>query len=280
MIRRVAVGSSAGALELELVEAGAGGRPLLLVHGFTGAKEDFSDWLVPLAERGWHAVAPDLRGHGGSDHPPEESDYSLAVMAADVVGLADGLGWPRFVVLGHSMGGMVAQAIAVSAAAPRLDGLVLMDTAPGQVDGVDRSVVDLGVDIVRQTGMQGLLDILRLLGEAQPLGTEADRRLRVERPGHVAESERKLLASAPAMWVAMSREMLERADLLGPLGGLDVPTLVMVGEQDTAFLAPSRRMTAAIPGARLEVIAGGGHSPQLEAPTAWWAALTAFLDEL
>ena len=68
-----------GKIDLEVAQAGEGGRPFLLVHGFTGAKEDFTYWLDPLAQRGWHAVAPDLRGHGGSAHPEKENDYSFAI---------------------------------------------------------------------------------------------------------------------------------------------------------------------------------------------------------
>ena len=63
-----------GDVSLEIAEAGAGGRPLLMVHGFTGAKEDFADFFDRLAERGWHVVAPDLRGHGASDHPSRPQD--------------------------------------------------------------------------------------------------------------------------------------------------------------------------------------------------------------
>ena len=55
-----------GPVSLAVAEAGAGGRSLLLLHGFTGAKEDFTEWLDPLAELGWHVVAPDQRGHGES----------------------------------------------------------------------------------------------------------------------------------------------------------------------------------------------------------------------
>jgi 3-oxoadipate enol-lactonase len=269
----------AGAVGLEIAEAGVGGRPLLLVHGFTGAKEDFRDWLDPLAERGWHAVAPDLRGHGSSDQPSQESEYSLEVFAADLAALVDQLEWPRYVLLGHSMGGMIAQVIALSPWGRRLDGLVLMDTGHARVDGIDRGIVELGIDIVRGTGMQGLLDVLAQLGDAKPLSSAADQRLRAERPEYVAEGERKLLASSPAMWVAMTKELLDRPDLLPGLERLNLPTLVIVGEQDTPFLEPSRRMAEVIPGARLEVVAGGGHSPQVESPEAWWKALTGFLDE-
>ena len=77
-IRHVAT----GAVTLEIAESGRGGRPLLLMHGFTGAKEDFTDLVDDLAALGWHAVVPDLRGHGNSDKPPGESSYSLRIRSA------------------------------------------------------------------------------------------------------------------------------------------------------------------------------------------------------
>src|SRR5437879_12046508 len=93
-----------GPVTLSVAAAGAGGRPLLLVHGFGGAKEDFTDFLDDLAALGWHAVAPDLRGHGNSDKPDDEQAYSFEIFEADLVALVDHLGWARFVVLGHAMG--------------------------------------------------------------------------------------------------------------------------------------------------------------------------------
>ena len=98
-----------GTVQLAIAESGAGGRPFLLLHGFTGAKEDLTEWLDPLAEAGWHAVAPDHRGHGASSKPDDESAYSFEILAADSLALLDALGWDRFALLGHSMGGMVAQ---------------------------------------------------------------------------------------------------------------------------------------------------------------------------
>ena len=95
--RTVAVGD----IEMAIAEAGAGGRPLLLLHGFTGAKEDFTEWLDRLAGDGWHAVAPDHRGHGGSAKPLGESAYSLRILGQDAVNLTEALGWPKFALLGH-----------------------------------------------------------------------------------------------------------------------------------------------------------------------------------
>jgi pimeloyl-ACP methyl ester carboxylesterase len=82
------------------------------------------------------------------------------------------------------------------------------------------------------------------------------------------------------MYVAMLQEMLDQPDRLDALRSLAVRTLVIVGEQDTPFLGPSRRMADAIPGARLAVIPDAGHSPQFEAPEAWAKELLAFLAEV
>src|SRR3954453_4585320 len=101
----------AGGLSFEIAEAGASnGRRILLLHGFTGAKDDFVEAVDRLADAGWHAVAPDLRGHGNSSHPASEDDYDLEPFAADGWALSDALGWrDGLVLLGHSMGGMIAQ---------------------------------------------------------------------------------------------------------------------------------------------------------------------------
>src|SRR3712207_2032961 len=102
LIRRLDIGD----LALEIAEAGGGSsRHLLLLHGFTGAKEDFTEFLDALAADGWHAVAPDLRGHGASDQPASEDAYSLEAFAGDVWALVGALGWGRLVLLGLSMGG-------------------------------------------------------------------------------------------------------------------------------------------------------------------------------
>lgn len=288
MLGRLRVGAVDGPLELAVAEDGRGGRHLLLAHGFTGAKEDFTAHLGTFAAAGWHAVAPDLRGHGASDAPDDEGAYDLALLAGDLLALADALGWQRFTLLGHSMGGMVAQ-VAALAAPERLDGLVLMDTGPGPV-GVDRALADLSVDVVRSGGMALLGEVVASLPEGSPLDTTAARRLRRSRPSPLggddpeaswaAFGQAKLYAASPAMYAAMVPAMLDQDERSVALGGLAVPTLVIVGEYDTLFFDDCRRLAGAIPGARLEVIAGAGHNPQHEAPEAWEAVLLDFLDEV
>lgn len=268
--RTVAVGD----VELSVAEAGAGGDPLLLLHGFTGAKEDFTDWIDDFARRGFHAVAPDQRGHGASAHPTDEAAYSLAILAGDARGLADALHWDRFALLGHSMGGMIAQVVTLQAP-ERVERLILMDTHHGPVEGIDRELAEVAIGVARTDGIDRLADLVAAV--ASPLGTLADQRLRAERPGYAEFGDRKMRAASPHMYAAMAIEMFEQADRLDGLGRLTVPVLVVVGDQDEPFLPASRRMAQSIPGATLAVIADAGHSPQFEAPEAWWDAVAGFL---
>jgi 3-oxoadipate enol-lactonase len=267
-----------GDVRLAIAEAGIGGRPLMLVHGFTGAKEDFTDFLEPLAEQGWHAVAPDLRGHGASDQPGDEESYSLAIIAADLLALADALGWGRFALLGHSMGGMIAQHLLL-AEPERVRGLVLMDTTHGPIDWVEAGAAELAATVVREEGIAALMEALKLMRAEDPLMTPAFQRLLDEKPGYSEFCDAKLLASAPAMWLAMAPAMITQPDRLDRLSEVDVPTLVIVGEQDTPFVAHAERMAKTIPGARLTIVPEAGHSPQFENTDAWWAALSSFLED-
>ena len=279
--RTVEVAGHGDPIRLAVAEAGEGGRPLLLVHGFTGAKEDFTEWLDPLAEAGWHAVAPDQRGHGSSDHPASEEAYSLEILATDLLGLLDALGWTSAVVLGHSMGGMVVQT-AVLRAPERFGGLVLMDTSHRAI-AADPAMIELGVAIARQEGMASVLAAQDAVDADNPLANEAYDRLVAQRPDHKAFGDRKLLASSPAMYAAMLSELTDRSsgvDRLEGLAGLAVPTLVIVGELDGPFRKPSERMAAAIEGAELVVVPGAGHSPQFEGTDLWWKSLSGFLEQV
>ncbi len=168
---------------LEYAEAGRGGRPFLLVHGFTGAKEDFTEWLDRIAGEGWHAVAPDNRGHGASEKPEGDDDYSFDLLADDLFALADDL-WGAttpFVLLGHSMGGMVAQVMALRHPA-RIDGLILMDTLHGPLPFVTRDEIDLAIAVAREQGIDGLAAALADRGSA--LDSPAHLKLVAERPGY------------------------------------------------------------------------------------------------
>jgi pimeloyl-ACP methyl ester carboxylesterase len=248
------------------------GPGLLLVHGFGGAKEDFADHVDALAVR-HRVVTFDHRGHGESDDPPDAAAYSLDRMAADVLGVADGLGIDAFRLLGHSMGGMVARRV-VLAAPERIDALVLMDTSPGPIPSLDPELAELAAGIMLDQGK----DVLKpMLDEAGTLESPAHLRILAEQPELVEYELRNWQALSPVMWATMLREIVHQPDQLALLAGVRCPTLVIVGEQDTPFVSASRDMAATIPGADLVVVRDAGHSPQLENATGWFDALDGFL---
>ncbi len=273
--RSLVIQTAGGPLDLAVLEAGVGGRPLLLAHGFTGAKEDFADFVEPLAELGWHVVVPDHRGHGASGKPATEDAYSFEVFAADLQALFDALGWSSAVVLGHSMGGMVVQVLATTAP-ERVEALVLMDTSHAPLRLGDPSLAEKAGAVALERGMEAIL-----AGQADsPLDSPAHLRVIATRPGYKEFGDRKLLAASPHMYASMIRAILSddpADDRLERLRAVSVPTLVLVGDQDAPFLGPSSRMAEAIAGAELVVLPDAGHSPQFEAPDAWWAAVSGFL---
>ncbi len=104
---------------------GAGGIPLLALHGFPCTSLIWSKAMHPLAGAGFDVVAPDLRGYGASDYAPDDF-YDLAAFGRDMVALADRLGWDRFTVTGHDLGAAVAIQMA-NTYPERVDGLLLMN---------------------------------------------------------------------------------------------------------------------------------------------------------
>ena len=273
--RRVELGD----VSLHVVDAGEGGRPVMLVHGFTANSDEVAGVIEPLAELGWHAVAPDLRGHGRSDRPTDAGAYSLELMAADVVALADWLGWDRFALLGHSMGGGVAQLVALDHP-QRLTGVILASTFHGPVPGISMELVQLGCWVVREAGMEGLADAQAARRAENPESVAAFERLQEAIPGYAEQSRARLVSTSPDMWMAMAPRFVDQEDRLSRLAALDVPTAVIVGEFDGTMGDDCRRLASTIPGSHLTVIPGAGHVPQLEDPGAWWAAVSGFLSRL
>lgn len=96
-------------LDLHVVEAGKAGDPLIiLLHGFPEFWWAWRNQITPLADAGFHVVAPDMRGYNFSSKPPKLSDYHLDTLAADVVALADAFGAERVCLVGHDWGAVVS----------------------------------------------------------------------------------------------------------------------------------------------------------------------------
>jgi non-heme chloroperoxidase len=116
------------------------GPAIVLLHGYSDSSLSFAR-VMPLLPSEQRVIAVDLRGHGDSDRPDE--DYRITTMADDVVRLLDALNVPYAVVVGHSMGSFVAQAI-VERAAWRVSSLVLLGSAP---HAVNATIAQLQLDV-------------------------------------------------------------------------------------------------------------------------------------
>jgi 3-oxoadipate enol-lactonase len=255
------------------VDVAGAGPGLVLVHGFGGAKEDFADH-VPALARDHTVVIFDHRGHGASDKPADRDAYSLDRLATDILEVADGCGLDRFRLLGHSMGGMLARQIPLREP-QRIEALIMMDTAAGPIPGFDPTLMDAAAEVAFTRGKDALKELLDL---AQVLETPAYQRTLLDRPGYQQFQDRKWADVSEIMWGAMAVAMAYQPDDLAALAAaVSVPMLLIVGAQDAPFLAASRAMADAIPGAQLTIIPDAGHSPQFENPDAWIDALTRFL---
>ena len=97
----------ANGIPVHLAEAGSG-RPVLLCHGFPESWLSWRHQLKALAEAGYRAIAPDMRGYGQTGQPDEIDKYTLFHLVGDMVGVLDALGAPQAVVVGHDLGAPVA----------------------------------------------------------------------------------------------------------------------------------------------------------------------------
>ncbi|HEV3101953.1 MAG TPA: alpha/beta fold hydrolase [Candidatus Dormibacteraeota bacterium] len=120
----------ANGLGFEVADEGAG-PPVVLLHGFPDTHDLWRHQVAALTGAGFRTIAPDMRGRGGSDRPPEVSDYGLQKIVADVTGIMDALGVDRAHMVGHDWGAAVAWLVAMFAP-KRVDHLVVVSVgAPG-----------------------------------------------------------------------------------------------------------------------------------------------------
>jgi pimeloyl-ACP methyl ester carboxylesterase len=272
MLRKVALRG----IEMELDEEGTGERAFVLVHGFTGSRDDFREHVPELARLG-RTLLLDQRGHGGTTNSGRHEDYTLDSLAADLAAAFDALGLARADLLGHSLGGMVALRFTL-AHPERVASLVLMDTSarpmPLPIPEAARSAL---LKFVSEGGVQALLPGMR---QRPPEQVPPSLRRSIERMGADVfweRIQRKLEAMDPVAWDALLRVLGDHEPVAGRLGEIRCPTLVLVGAEDAPFLAPADELERGIPGARRVTIPDSAHSPQLENPPAWAAAIRAHL---
>lgn len=244
--------------------------PLVLVHGFTGSKEDFKPVLGSLAADR-PVIAMDLPGHGDSEGSDDPAAYGLATTAAWLLRFADELGLEDFHLLGHSMGGLVVQRTA-AVASQRLASLTLMGTGLGALrEEAGEHITEVAI-AARDQGLEAAWAVV-LARPAREFVLPAD-------PQRDEFCYRRFFALPPAAIVGGARNLISAAPLGAFLYGIDIPVLVIHGEHDDAWLPSEQALLArTIAGARLVVVPDAVHSPQLENRDYWTKAVTEFLAE-
>jgi len=264
---------------MQLEDAGAGERAFVLVHGFTGSRDDFREHVPELARLG-RTITLDQRGHGGTTNSGRSADYTLDGLVADLAAAFDALGLARADLLGHSLGGMVALRFAL-AHPQRVASLVLMDTSPRPMSlPIPEAARTALAELVRSQGVAALLPGMR---QRPPGDVPPSRRRTIERMGADIFWERvrrKLEAMDPVAWTELLRVLGDHPPAVDRLGEIHCPTLVMVGAEDAPFLAPADELERGISSAARVTIEGAAHSPQLESPAAWSAAIRGHLESV
>jgi pimeloyl-ACP methyl ester carboxylesterase len=238
-------------------EVHGSGPVVLLTHGYSVTSEMWSGQIEALSKR--HTlVLWDMRGHGQSDYPDDQAAYSEVLTIGDMAALLDEVGAKRAVIGGLSLGGYMSLAFYRTHPA-RTRALLIIDTGPG-----------FKKDDARETWNKRALD------------TAA----RFDREGLGALSSGSRGAGAnhrdAAGLARAARGMLPQRDarVIEMLGEIKVPSLVVVGADDTPFLGASDYMAAKIPGAAKTVIPAAGHLANIDQPKAFNDAVVSFLDGL
>jgi 3-oxoadipate enol-lactonase len=249
------------------------GPTVLMLHGIGGGHLAFAPQVEALAGAGYRAVAWDMPGYGRS--APIEP-YTFKGLAQSCVDLIDALQCDSVVLVGHSMGGMVAQEV-IARRPDKVSRLVLSGTSPAfgkRSDG--RSAEAWAQQFIAQRTApldagQSMADVAQLL-VPQMAG-----------PGALPEGLRlaeHCMGAVPAATYRRALDCLVTFDRQAALAHIRVPTLLVAGEFDrVASPAVMKRMAEAIPAARYAELKGIGHLTNLEAPEDFDGLLLGFLAE-
>ena len=243
-------------LAFEVHNPQAKGVPLLLTHGFGATSGMWSPNIDALSvDR--PVIAWDMRGHGSSDAPEDMGRYSEQISVADMAAILDEAGAERTVVGGMSLGGYLSLAFHL-VHPQRVAALVLVDTGPGYRNDEARDKWNAWVE--------------RRAQELERGKTRADSSAELaqavhEHPEGLPRAARGVMAQKDAR-------------VITSLDSITAPTLVIVGAQDTEFLAGAEYMHRKIPNARKVVIDDAGHAANMDQPETFNTAVREFLEKL
>jgi pimeloyl-ACP methyl ester carboxylesterase len=234
------------------------GPPLILTHGYSSTSAMWQGQIAALSKH-HKLILWDMRGHGQSDYPADSKAYSEALTVGDIAALLDTAGATKAIVGGLSLGGYMSLGF-YRAHPERVSALLIIDTGPGFKKDDPREVWNKrALDTADRFDRDGL-EVLKS-----------------------ASRERSTVSHRDAKGLALAaRGMLTQRDasVIETLPAIKVPSLVVVGADDTPFLAASDYMAAKIPGAQKVVIPAAGHAVNIDQPQAFIDAVLPFLDSL
>ena len=246
---------------------GPDGAPWLTMSHSLSANGSMWDPQMPALTDAYRVLRFDTRGHGGSDAPAGE--YTLDMLADDAIALWDDLGIETTHYCGLSMGGMIGQTLALKAP-DRLRTLVLCDTASGY-PAEARAQWGERIAAARANGMAASID------------ATIDRWFSpgfVKRDPATIDKVRAMIAATPVNGYCGCGAAIAQLTLTERLGEIEVPTLVIVGEDDPGTpVAMSETIRDGIAGAELVVLPVARHLSNMEDVAGFNAALRSFLDK-
>ena len=234
----------------------APGVPLLLTHGF-GATAGMWDRNVDAVSVDRPVIVWDQRGHGSSDTPDDMDAYSEQISVADMAAILDAAGADRAVLGGMSLGGYLSLAFRL-VHPQRVAALVLVDTGPGYRNDKARGKWNAWVERRAQQLERG------------------------EAPDDISPELAQAVHEHPEGLPRAARGVMAQQDarVITSLDSITVPTLVIVGAEDTDFLAGADYMHRHIPNSRKVVIDNAGHAANMDQPEAFNAAVRELLEQL
>ena len=249
------------------------GKPLVFLHGYTGSGDDWKN-QVKILPSGYMSIAVDHRGHGQTEAPKNENDYSIKIFSEDVCALLKHLNIDQCCLVGHSMGGFMSLQFVLDH--PGLvKALVLVDTSSGDFErapGFEELRAKLD-ELARTEGMEAAFEY-----------DAANNPLRIERfkkhPELREITRQKVLNTSVDGYIYVARTFGKWPSVTARLPEIKVPTLIFLGEEDAGFIKASQTMKDNIPSSELVTIPGVGHSPHEEAPDLFNKALLDFLPKI
>jgi 3-oxoadipate enol-lactonase/4-carboxymuconolactone decarboxylase len=241
---------------------GAADKPPLVLLNSIGTDMALWDACVPHLVPAFRLLRIDARGHGASDAPPGE--YSLTMLADDVAAVMEAAGIAQAAIAGVSLGGMIAMAFALDHPT-RASALALICTSAA----MDRSAWESRIATVRAEGTGAIAEMA--VGRFLSPGF-------AHTHPEIAETLRAGIAAQSDDGYAGAGAAVRDMDLMGRLGAIAMPTLVVTGDKDisTPLDGHGDRLIAGLPDVR-HVVLGSAHLPPIEAPATLASALRHFL---